>query len=213
MAIVGRRFVPTRFANVVQLAEALLVEVHVDKACHDATQVRKVGNTIARRSHDQVENDHHPHGMLKLHRDDKEKQQPAFGEEPVARDKNSHQGAGRADNRVVREARHAKHKAEERREHAAEQVHRGKVLCAHVLGDTAAEHPQHEHVEDEVPKVHMHEHVGEVAPGLERARREERTEVDDVVADIAVTGSREVQVQAHHGTQDKRNGEYGRVGD
>ena len=69
------------------------------------------------------------------------------------------------------------------------------MLCTHPFRDLVAEHPEHEHVEQEMPKIHMHEHVGKVTPNLERARREEGPEERNGIAEVPVPCPRDIQVE------------------
>ena len=102
--------------------------------------------------------------MLDFHRNDKEHEEHAFREELVIRDKDAHQSARRTDNRIVRKPEQAHEKAEQRRKNATEKVHRNKMTRPHPFCDFRTEHPKHQHIEKEMHKIYMNEHVGYIAP-------------------------------------------------
>ena len=172
---------------------------------------KEMRNTVTRRSHEHGNGDHHPHRILYLHREKEEQEQATFREEPVVSDKYPHQGAARTDNRIVGQAKEAHGDAENRSDNAAEHVHPGKMLRAHPLSDLVAEHPEHQHVEQEMPEVHMHKHVGKVTPDLERARREKRPEEGNIIAEAAIPRSRDIQVEPHNSANQEGQQEHDQV--
>ena len=140
--------------------------------------------------------------MLDFHRDDKEHEEHAFGEELVIGDKNAHQGTRRADNRIVRKPEQAHEKAEQRRENSAEEIHRNKMPRAHPLCDFRTEHPEHEHVEEEMHEIDMDEHVRHVTPKFKRDPRHKSTEITNVIRHAPITGT---QVDLYSTSQKSNN--------
>ena len=182
--------------------------MHVNEPCHDTAQVGKVRDTIARMGHQDVYRHHEPHGVLDAHREEEEHQEHAVREELVVGDKNAHERSRSTDNRGVREAEPVHRKAEHRGKDSAEHVHHRKVLRTHHVGNLATEHPEHEHVENEMPKIHMHEHVGHETPSLFRSERPERSQVGDVFEDVSVTKAGQVQVQTKNPAAHKGKAEH-----
>ena len=111
------------------------------------------------------------------------------GDELVIGDKNAHQGTRRADNRIVRKPEQAHEKAEQRRENSAEEIHRNKMPRTHPLCDFRTEHPEHEHVEEEMHEIDMDEHVRHVTPKFERNPRHKSTVIVHVISHAPVTGT------------------------
>ena len=184
------------------------VEMHVEEPCDNAAQMGEVRDTVTRMRHQHVHRHHEPHGVLDAHREEEEHQQHAVREELVIGDKDAHERSRRTDNRGVRQAEPEHNEAEHRGKDSAEQVHRRKVLRAHHVGNLAAEHPEHEHIENEMPEIHMHEHVGHEPPSLFRSKRPERPQVGDVFEDVSVTEARQVQVQAKDPAAHKGKAEH-----
>ena len=165
----------------------ILENGHVNKPGNDTAQVGKMRYHVARICKENVKRNHHPHSMLDSHRDDKEHENHAFREELVIRDKDAHQSARRTDNRIVRKPEQAHEKAEQRSKNATEKVHRNKMTRSHPFCHFGAEHPEHQHVEEEMHKVKMDEHVRHVTPKFQRDPRHKRTIVTDVIRQGSVS--------------------------
>ena len=164
-------------------------------------------------SHEHVDCHHEPHGILDSHREKEEHQKHAVREELVIRHKDTHEGSRSADNRGIRHTEPEHDQAKDRRKNSAKEIHSRKMLGAHHVGDFATEHPEHEHVEQEMPKIHMHEHVGHKAPSLLRCKRPEGSKVGNVFGNATITEAGQIQVQPENVAANERQCKNDRVND
>ena len=80
---------------------------------------------------------------------------------------------------------------------SAREVVEEEALLAHRLLDDASEHPDGEHIEEEVLPAGVHEHVGEELPGAEVAGEEE-VQTEQFFEFDAVRGKRQACEEAQH---------------
>ena len=147
--------------------------------------------------------------ILDSHREKEEHQKHTVREELVVSHKDSHKGTRRSDDRRIRHSDPIHDQTEHSRKNSAEEIHSRKMLGPHHVGNLATEHPEHQHIEQEMPKVHMHEHVGHKTPSLFRRKRPEGAKVSHVFTNATGTHTGQVQLQSEHATdngQSKNNG-------
>ena len=195
------------FKSLTEVPETTFVKMHIKESAYDTAQMGKMRHAISRMRHEHVYRDHEPHRVLDSHREKEEHQKHPVREELVVRHENSHQGSRSPDNRAIRHTEPEHGQAEHRRKNSAEKIHSRKMLCPHHIGHFATEHPEHQHIEEEMPEIYMHEHVSYKAPSLLRGKRPEGTKVGNVFGNATITEAGQIQVQPENVAANERKAE------
>ena len=87
------------------------------------------------------------------------------------------------------------------------------MLSPHHVCHFATEHPEHQHIKEEMPEIHMHEHVGHKAPCLFRGKRPEGSKVGNVFGNASITEARQIQMQSEDVAANERKAKNDRVND
>lgn len=136
------------------------------------------------------------HMALDSHGEEHEHENHTVGEELIVGYEQPHQGARGSDNGIIGQAQYTHNQAEHCSKNSAEHVHARKMFRTHHVHHVGTEHPEHQHVKQEMPEIHMDEHVSHIAPGFVRNRGEIGAKISDIVAKIARSNTGNVQLQA-----------------
>ena len=143
--------------------------------------------------------------MLDFHWDNKEHQDASFRKKLVISNKHAHQGTRGSDNGIMGESQNTHGNTEDSRKYSTEEIHEGKMLGTHPFPDLCTEHPEHQHIKEEMHKIYMDKHVGYVAPSLKGCGRQKGSEVEDILLKRAISDTGQVQMQPQHTAHDSRN--------
>src|SRR5574344_44247 len=189
----------------------LAVAVHTEETGENAAQMSEVRHGIVRVRKQDIDDDQKPYRMADFHRNDEEQKNHPVREEPRISDEHAHQRARSADDQRIRihQMHEVERNAEKSGKDRGEQIQSPEPAVTDEKRDIVAEHPQGEHIEQEMPHVHMDERIRDIAPPLRIKFGDERSVADEHMRNVDAEKRAQKRKYKYDGIDDKQDSHRG----